>query len=125
MSRVFCSIFIPLICSSDNDNVAFSRSNVFPSESDILLLLIVLLVSVCVSFNVTTVSSIACVTVSPVILVVIPVPPANCNVSEPRETVSEPVSDDILRSVDILDVVADEIRPFESTLITGISVDEP
>ena len=93
-------------------------------ESVILLLLIVLLVSVCKSFNVTTVSSIECVTVSSVMLVVIPVPPLNCKVSVPRAELYLFLYQMIaIRSVgDVLDVVAFVTRPFESTLITGIAV---
>ena len=121
----FSSIFEPFICWSASVKFPFSTFIVFPLDNVISLLLIVLFSIVCVSFNVTTVLSIEWVTVSLVILVFIPVPPVNCNVSEPRETVSLPESEDILRSVEIFDVVAFVILPFESTVITGIAADEP
>ena len=57
--------------------------------------------------------------------VLIPVPPVNCNVSEPIEMVSFPVSAAITRSVEIVAVSAPVILPFVSTVITGIAVEEP
>ena len=118
-------IFDPLIWLSAKVNVEFWTSIVFPLERTILLLLIVLFVNVCVPVNVVTVLSIEYVTVSFDIDVLIPVPPVNCRVSDPREIVSVPESEEILRSVDILDVEAEVIRPFSSILRTGIAVDDP
>ena len=98
---------------------------VSPLERTILLLLIVLFVNVCVPVSVVTVLSIEYVTVSLEIDVSIPVPPVNCRVSVPREIVSVPESDDILRSVDIFEVDAEVTRPFSSIFKTGIAVEDP
>ena len=51
--------------------------------------------------------------------VVIFVPPVTLNVSVRRSTSSKPVSAATLRLVPISVVVAEVMRPFESTLITG------
>ena len=57
--------------------------------------------------------------------VLIPVPPVNCRVSVPKEIVSLPESEEILRSVEIVEVDAAVILPFVSTVITGIAVEDP
>ena len=45
--------------------------------------------------------------------------------SDPREIVSVPESDDIFKSVDIPEVDTDVTRPFPSILKTGIAVEDP
>ena len=86
----------------------------------------VLFVKVCVPVKVTTVESIANVTVSAETEVSIPVPPVNVSVSVPNTTPSSvPESAAISNVVDIAAVPAAVKRPCASTVNVGIAVDEP
>ena len=86
----------------------------------------VLFVKVCVPVKVTTVLSIANVTVSPETEVSIPVPPVNVSVSVPNTTPSSDPESAAISNVVVIDAVPAAVkRPCASTVNVGIAVAEP